>query len=355
MPSTSYITALRFPLAVLVVFIHNSYTYISPSSWASSVGYFGSRLLPAVAVPLFFCISGYLFFLNTERFTPHVYLNKLHRRCYTLLIPFTAWNLIAFGLTPLKQLLGSSEVAMALSPNIFWGCRTNGSEGYNWLGWFIEASTAPAQLPLWFVRDLIVISLCSPIIWFLLHKAGKFGLLLPAILYYGQLWPNLGGLSITGFWFFSLGAWFSIQRIDVVTLSSRLSRWLCLPMLIALLLPLYLPPETQAWATLSQSVYVLLAMPCAITLAQRFSLSHTPSRFWADSCFFVYASHTILLFPLLTLLKQHATTLSPTLQIGCYLLCPLLVIGLCLAGFGVLRKVLPHHSWWLTATGRRTR
>lgn len=354
MPSTSYITALRFPLAVLVVFIHNSYTYINPAGWASSVGYFGSRLLPAVAVPLFFCISGYLFFLNTERFTPRVYLHKLHRRFYTLLIPFLVWNLIAFGLTPLKQLLGSGEAAMAFSPDIFWGCRTNGAEGVNWLGWFVEASTAPAQLPLWFVRDLIVISLCTPLIWLLLRKGGLLGLFLPALLYYGQLWPNWGGVSITGFWFFSFGAWFSIRRTDVAALSTRLFCWLWLPTLFALLLPLALPAKAEGWITLAQSVYVLLAMPCAVALAQRYSLSHTPSRFLIDSCFFVYASHTILLFPLLTMLKQHATTLSPTLQVSCYLLCPLLVIVLCLAGFGILRKFLPHHSWWLTAVGRRT-
>ena len=74
MAPTSYITALRFPLALLVVLIHTQNKIwqaaeAQDSLWFSVPVHFLSRCLPAVAVPLFFAISGFLFFYQKQTFT----------------------------------------------------------------------------------------------------------------------------------------------------------------------------------------------------------------------------------------------------------------------------------------------
>ena len=89
-----------------------------------------SQTLVKAAMPMFFFISGYLFFGNVEKWNWQTYQQKIKRRGKTLLIPYIIWNLLmAVMLRP-------------FSPSIF--CE-------------------PANMPLWFLRDLIVVSLLTPI------------------------------------------------------------------------------------------------------------------------------------------------------------------------------------------------
>lgn len=58
-----------------------------------TTSFFISRILASVAVPLFFFISGYLFFFRTT-FSVDVYKKKLKSRIKTLLIPYLFWNFV---------------------------------------------------------------------------------------------------------------------------------------------------------------------------------------------------------------------------------------------------------------------
>ena len=97
---------LRFPLAVGVVFIHAyGVSALTPSAvegahplWVECCKLLRSLLsqwLPAVAVPAFFLISGRLFFKGVTRFSREVYFSKLHRRLFSLALPYFSWNIIA--------------------------------------------------------------------------------------------------------------------------------------------------------------------------------------------------------------------------------------------------------------------
>ena len=75
--SSEAIDFVRFPLAVMVVFIHSfpdspnlDFTAIDYSSLSAFDTYnilrrFCSNIFPSIAVPSFFFISGYFFFLNS--------------------------------------------------------------------------------------------------------------------------------------------------------------------------------------------------------------------------------------------------------------------------------------------------
>lgn len=99
------ISSLRFPLTVGVVFIHFNLAQkvfsihgvkygLNNPDWYYSIINFFSDVLPCIGVPLFFFISGFLFFYKKE-FNGTVYRQIMHRRATTLMLPYFLWNFIA--------------------------------------------------------------------------------------------------------------------------------------------------------------------------------------------------------------------------------------------------------------------
>lgn len=345
-----YIAALRFPLAVLVVFIHayNSEWRGIECGSAPIVPYFMSRVLPTFAVPLFFAISGYLFFLNRRQFGVADYVGKLRRRVLTLFIPYLLWNVIAFALYALNDVAAGRAVDQPFTLNIFWGCKALGTASINFWGWPIAASLRPILGPLWFVRDLIVCVVFTPIIHILLRRTRIVGLLLMAVIYYGQLWPNFGGMSFMGPWFFSLGAWFSIAQSDPLRTTRRV-----LKPSIALLLPCWLAlmlfsDNGHPIHLAIQAVYVIAAMITSIHVADFVARQRRPNKFLSSSSFFVYASHTIVLLPFTSQAVRFAQGCNGLMQTALYVLCATAAIVVCLTAFYVLRRWLPRLSAPLT-------
>ncbi len=97
--------ALRFPLILGVVFIHNS--AIRPlAANAEHVGVYAFSIatlafnlisdgIARAAVPLFFLMSSYL--LCEKRISlDHEYFRELKKRLRTLLVPFLIWNIATF-------------------------------------------------------------------------------------------------------------------------------------------------------------------------------------------------------------------------------------------------------------------
>ena len=82
---------LRLPLIVGVVFIHtlnDSYGQFPVYDWTR---YLVNDELAHIAVPLFFFMSGFLFFYRTD-FSFATYKQKLIKRVHSLLIPYLLWN-----------------------------------------------------------------------------------------------------------------------------------------------------------------------------------------------------------------------------------------------------------------------
>lgn len=93
---------LRFPMIVLVVYIHYWGESIPESSVIGSTIYnsiriFMCHVISRAAVPTFFLISGYYFFYKIKDFTFDTYKDKLKKRIKTILIPYLLWNSIAIS------------------------------------------------------------------------------------------------------------------------------------------------------------------------------------------------------------------------------------------------------------------
>lgn len=91
---------LRFPMAFLIVLMHtpfllktneSCYDFISASTHSII-----AQVIAQIAVPLFFLVSGYLFFQNFTSWNGQVYKQKIYKRAKTLVLPYIVWNLLFF-------------------------------------------------------------------------------------------------------------------------------------------------------------------------------------------------------------------------------------------------------------------
>lgn len=103
------IKLVRFPLIVGVVMFHMAFEniiiagqkFINIADFPvfDYYKFFFDRVL-AVRIPLYFFISGYLFFNRADHFTKSDYVKKIKRRIDTLVIPYISWITITIGHHP---------------------------------------------------------------------------------------------------------------------------------------------------------------------------------------------------------------------------------------------------------------
>lgn len=227
---------LRFPLIIAVVFIHNpglpsDYTLPSLETggfWICMNIYIKilvSHVIAHIAVPIYFFISGYLFFLKTPVLTKEIYKNKLKSRWKTLVIPYLLWNifpiLVVTSLWFLKYVIVIHDTGFFLDKlyayfdshgwlSLFWNTKEWGGNVINWLGQPVIGS-GPLNYPLWYIRDLIVVVLLSPVIYFCIKKMKQWFLIIMLFFYFSGIWPQLPGFSATAILFFGWGGGTSQQ------------------------------------------------------------------------------------------------------------------------------------------------
>lgn len=198
---------LRFPMAVMVVAIHCY--YFNTQNINVLYGKMGgviewiinicSIVLTDCAVPLFFVISGYLFFLRQDgELTWVQYKSKMLKKCKTLLLPFFIWNILGALSYPVRFI------------DATWGEKILGfwSQRMEWGSW-----AGPWDGPLWFLRDLFVVMLFSPVIYKIIRKIGIWFIVIMVIpltfMDNASLFPGFSGIALL---WFSLGSFLSIKK-----------------------------------------------------------------------------------------------------------------------------------------------
>ncbi len=308
------IDLLRFPLAVMVVFIHMNPKVINlPAadfdlwSWHGVYNVFGivfSHVFSAIAVPTFFFISGFLFFINMQKWDWIAFQKKIRNRIKTLFIPYALWNLVPFLLNLafclLLVLKDSGEMSAVsgmikkASWHIFYDYHVWGTERTNWLGEHLRM-TGPYDLPLWFLRDLIVVTLSTPVIYYALKrlKLGFIGILFLA--YISKIWPLIPGFNITAWFFFSTGAYFAMNRINIVEWAKKYSP-IALPLgIILLVITTVFDGQQTKTGGLVLPFYICMGVISIVYLASVCISKYKmrPNKFLVSSCFFIYALHGV--------------------------------------------------------------
>lgn len=364
---------LRFPLIIGVVFIHSfgSHTYdlqIMHSDPFSGVSTFNwiriclSNVITHISVPVFYLISGYLFFYNLGgAFDINIFKNKIKKRFRSLFIPYLLWNLIAILIVVILK-LGAHIVKKKPLSNIlvwfqdngwwhlFWDNNVWGENSISWAGTVIPM-TGPADLPLWYLRDLMVIVLISPLVFYYLKYTKFYGIFILALAYISKIWPNIHGLSITAVFFFSVGAYFSLNDKNLVDEFNKI-RIPAYVLFMLLLFPMiWFNGKNTFIGSLIYPVFIIIGV-CVIfnissMLIEKEKVKVIPLL--TQSTFFIYALHTLVVLRICSFIINGiiGSTNALALTIS-YLMTPILTIFCCLALYVLMKRFFPRLLGLLT-------
>lgn len=115
---------------------------------------FALRNFVEAAVPLFFFISGLLFYCSCQRTDIR---RKIKSRFNSLVIPYLLWNTLFL------------VIYWMLSHWEFTASRMHMVQVASDPGYVVNGILNSKFTPLWFIKDLIIFTLCAPIIFFLIH------------------------------------------------------------------------------------------------------------------------------------------------------------------------------------------
>ena len=210
---------LRFPLICAVVCIHCNLLPYYPSlenySAFSTFTHVFINFFCSIANPLFFFISGFLFF-KSATFSKKIYLHKISRRIHSLLIPYVIWILFYFFIIVILQLI-KPHFTLLLHKSII----NFTPKDFLFLFWNLQQVThlptdqaAPLVTQFWFIQCLMVCVLISPIIWLGVKHIPLLFICSLGIISMFECLPEYPGIIWFAFFYFSLGAYFSIHQIS---------------------------------------------------------------------------------------------------------------------------------------------
>lgn len=300
---------LRLPLIIGVVLIH---VYLYPFDIANGeygytimggIQYFLSQVIGRGCTSIFFCFSGFLFFYNVDVFSFHEYVGKIRRRLKTLIIPYIIWNLLFLLAYSLGQIL---------LPNMMHGGLVHGINKmlyqytfYDWIEVLLGSChyRFPCNFPLWYIRDLFIVAICSPVLYKCLRVGNDIGrqwrsflfLVALGVLWILKVWEGIP--HTRAFFFFSMGAYFSINRKNII-LQQRsgivLTVFFVLLASIQMSFPDYLYIDYIHRIAQIVEVYVIIFWASRLLYFRQINLDNT----WQKSSLMVYVYHV---FPLIAI------------------------------------------------------
>jgi surface polysaccharide O-acyltransferase-like enzyme len=347
---SNVITFLRFPLIVGVIFIHNAAsTVIIPGMEFGNDGNLPvfyvcqelfSQVLGRIAVPLFFFISGFLFFRNIEGFTRQTYLKKLKTRGKTLLIPYLFWNIA----TILILYVARNTPALA-------GWFNNKPE---YSCWYVLQSLWGhiAAYQFWFIRDLMVAVILTPGIFLYIRKTKIYGVLLLGVLWFFNWWfgyAGTHGLSITAIFFFTAGAWFGINKRNLIDNMGKVKH-AAFVLYTLLVFADLLTKQYDANLFIHHAgiiVGIVFWLNLVAHLLQTGKIG--VNRFLASASFFLFAVHDPLLMSKIK--KVLYVTFNPQSDLAItslYFLIVLVVVFIALGLYYLLKRYMPKFTTVIT-------
>lgn len=290
------ITSLRFLLIVFVVFIHNidkneaiNYYHLAFEepvviTWFKT---FITGILGGAAVPIFFIFAAYLQFSKQDD-----YKNLIKKRAKSLLVPYILWTL----LTVLFYFIAQSIPQTAS----FFQNKKNIVRNWGWLEWlnifWKHIDIYPLAMQLWFLRNLIILVIFSPVLKYL-AKAFPFFMLIAISFFYFYGLPLEFGKSI----FFYMTGWYCAEyKISFFNLSDKIKWFEYIILLIPILIVYMKFPSAIILIKLGIIISCLFFFKVSgLIIANEMLFDIT--NFLSGYSFFLYAIHEPFL--MMTLVK----------------------------------------------------
>lgn len=304
-----------------------------------------------VAVPVFFFISGYLFFFKLQGWDWSAWKTKALKRINTLFIPYVLWVSIDFIMKYVRAVLKHELPGFNIqSLQCFF--TSNGSLRFlydrpivEWsdsiLGYAVDISK-PIDAPLWYVRELIVLVLLSPVIWKTIKITSNNIIAVFGILYLLNVGLPFVLISPTALFFFSAGAAFTIGGKDFLNVFHRYK----VPSLAASAIFLFLSflIIDSLWNGLIFRCFVLSNVVLVFNIISDVVDAGRirPNQLLTDSSFFIYAGHAVLITEISNFLLWRIFPITTEwMALLKVFLRPAIAVGICLLIFSIMKKICP--------------
>lgn len=333
---------LRYPMTFGVVLLHtiimgqigydgNVIVSLGDYPIFDIVCYISQRCLGDLCVPIFFIISGYLFYFK-KSFTLRIYYKKIKRRVKSLLVPYLIWN-ISFMLYVLAIYHMRPEAMNSMRSY----CEN--FDFRTFLSSFWDFEGGPILGPFWFVRDLFVMALLSYPLYHIIRKVGSYFVVLLFLMWISGFGLDLPGVGIRSLFFFSFGAYMSLcVRASSIVLTSKFFGLFLLIWIILVVMDITVINESMFHRFLlfeGMLTVFLLVIWCM-------QKSILPvSSLLSKSSFFIFAFHMFII----NLPNKYWCTLVPINCLTCSLaqwVIPLVVCLFCTIIYYALIKVAPN-------------
>lgn len=333
---STLIKAMRFPLIVMVLFAH-SLTIPRPEVLDGGWGcyYYLTELIShglcKLPVCWFFVFSGYFFFFSLKEgeFSMGWTWGKWKKRFRSLLLPYVIWNLLAVAVIILKSWLFSC-VGLGEDPQMEW------VREWNVLGWLWGSQP---NFPLWYMRDLVIMSLLVPVLYFLLKNA-KIGALIVAIIYLLPVYPDIPGDR--AICFFTIGAYLGLHKWNLLEISRkfRTISYVLAPVLLVLA-TVGIDWNCHWWLLRAFYPFGMMAlMNIMDKLIDNERVCDGLVKLSA-TVFFIYAAHEIFILGWTKGLCLRVFGDGVAAMFVSYLLVPIIVAAVCIALYHLFNKLTP--------------
>ncbi len=319
---------LYFIMSILVMYIHaNNLRNVGLDNSHESLDWILTKILSNgignIVVPFFFMIAGLHFFTfrNDEIDIKKEIKRKVLRRMKTLFVPYILWNIICYAFyfvlthTALVNLLNDTSVVELSINNLLYGIFLH---KYNY--------------PFWYLRDLILFTLFSPLIYCILTRKWLSELML-ILLALSSIFVRL---DISGLFFFVLGGFLAFYHYKFMEKrhDNYAEKCLCVIILLAMIIFNYLD-YTFVYNVL------LLASPISVWIITD-SIVFPKEKWFIKQSFFIYACHVIPVSIVMKILAKISIRLGgSTICAIAYLITPWVTLLIIYFIAKILNKFLP--------------
>lgn len=325
---------MSFASIILVLYIHSGFHDIPGEIQGMKTNFYLQEMISSVigrtAVPMFFMISGMLFFRNINDLGD--VLSKMKRRAMMLLVPFLIAGLflpavyLVMGQLPwTAQFINSDD--MFCEVDSVWTVLQS-------LYLYVPGGDQPWGFHLWFLRDLIIIIALSPILYFARKRLGG-GIVVAALFCLTYIPVKLS--FVTSMFWFMTGDWLLMKF-------SKVKSWLWVIIyFVVSACQMLMPNKAWIFFTLPITLIGVIAFWTLYDYIAGKNLNLKQHRILSTACqftFFIYLYHepTINILRKLMIIPLGRTSLGFALN---YLLSPWVFVLIAIPVGMLMKKHIP--------------
>ena len=201
----------------------------------------------------------------------------------------------------------------------------------------------PLMTSMWYLRDLMMVCLLSPLLYLSIRYCGKVGLIMMGFLMCLNIWIPFEGFSAWAFFFFMCGGYMRVASLNVLDSFRRLEFLSYFIAIIAVFFRLFFYSSNYVLSTIFVNVYSIFGMISIFNIARR--LVHKKEsklqEVLSESTFFIYCFHLVIMGYVVLFVNKLLTSDGEFIVLSKYILVTLITLLSSLLVYLVMKTVFP--------------